>query len=427
MEKYMRWTALLAALILVLAACQPGTGDDASPGTGNGGTGEDPSEVCDADEFGCLEIAEGDPLLFATALSITGDTASLGLDSVYGAKVAAQFINDEGGVFGREIEVIDEDAGCGQAETGQTAAQSLVTNENLVIAFGTSCSRTAVTAAPILAQQGIVLFSPSNTSPTLTDPEHAEWAGEFYLRTAHSDLVAGATMASYACEQGFTTAATMHDGSTYADNLRLVFESEFEEQCDGEIVAQEAVSVGETQFSDRLAPIADAAPDIFFYPIFHPEGTLITQQARDLSGLDDTLLASADALLGLADLVDQAGEAAEGMVFSGPGCVGEEYENTFLPAYREVSGEADPISVFHCHAFDAVNIAVEALEQVGIEGDDGTLYIPRQGFRDALFATENHQGLTGNLTCSEFGECSDPNIVVWEIQNGEYVIIWPEG
>ena len=440
MQKYMRWSAVLVVLMLVLAACtgdaggspaasEPAEESEAaaeSQAEESEAAGEDPAAVCEADEFGCLEVAEGDPIRIGTALSITGDTSALGLDSQYGAQVAADEKNEAGGLFGRDIEFVHEDAGCGDAATGQTAAQALVAAGDLLAVMGTTCSRTAVPAAPVLAQEGIVLISSSNTSPTLTDPEHDEYAGEFFLRTAHNDLIQGKAMALFACEQGFVTAATIHDGSTYADNLRAVFEEEFANECDGEIVEQAAVAVGDTEFTGVLAPIADAAPDLLYYPIFHPEGTLITQAAREFPELDDTQLAASDGLLGLQDLVDQAGEAAEGFIASGPACAGDQYDNEFRPAYDELSGEENPLSVFHCHAYDAVNMMIAAAEEVGIEGDDGTLYIPRQAFRDAMFATSDFEGLTGTLTCDEFGDCADPAITVSRVTDGAWVVIWPE-
>jgi branched-chain amino acid transport system substrate-binding protein len=433
MQKYMRWSAVLVVLMLALAACQSGGGasepaEESEPAAEESepAGGDDPTAACEADEFGCVEVAEGDSILIGTALSITGDTSALGIDSQAGAQVRADEANEAGGVLGHEIEFVHEDAGCGDAATGQTAAQALVANEGLVAVIGTTCSRTAVPAAPVLAGEGIPLISSSNTSPTLTDPEDEEYAGEFYLRTAHNDLVQGAAMATFACEQGFATAATIHDGSTYADNLRAVFEEEFTAQCGGEIVSQNAIAVGDVEFEDVLGPIADAAPDLLYYPIFHPEGTFITQQAREIPELDDTQLAASDGLLGLQDLVDQAGEAAEGFVASGPACAGETYENEFLPAYLEIVGEEQPLSVFHCHAYDAMSMIIMAIEEVGIEGDDGTLFIPRQALRDALFATSEFEGLTGTVTCDEFGDCADPDIKVSEVQSGEWIVIWPE-
>jgi branched-chain amino acid transport system substrate-binding protein len=428
MQKLVRPSAALAALMLVLAACQPSA--SASPTESAAATGgEDPAAICAADEFGCVEVAAGDDILIGTALSITGGPANLGLDSQWGAEVAGNFKNDEGGVLGHQISWVHEDAGCAEAETGQTAAQSLVVNEQLVAVIGTSCSRTAVPAAPVLAGLGITLFSPANTSPTLTDPTSPEFAGEFYGRTAHNDLVQGAAVAKFACEQGFETAATVHDGSTYADNLRQVFEREFDEQCGGTITSQQAVAIGEVDMTAVLTTIAADSPDFLYYPIFHPEGTLLTAAAEGFPGLEDTQLGSSDGLLGDPNFLDGAGDASLGMVMSGPACAGDFYENTFLPAYSDVSGQDTPVSVFHCHAYDAANMIFATIEAVALEDADGTLFIPRTAFRDTLFATENYEGLTGILTCDENRDCADPDIRVSEIQevDGElaWVVIWP--
>ena len=62
------------------------------------------------------------------------------------------------------------------------------------------------------------------------------------------------------------------------------------------------------------------------------------------------------------------------------------------------------------HAYDATNILLEAVAAAAVEADDGTLLIGRGAIRDALAATEDYPGLTGNLTCldeSPFaGDCA---------------------
>ena len=64
--------------------------------------------------------------------------------------------------------------------------------------IGTSCSSAALGVADqILSEEGIALISPSNTGPDLTDPATHQ---EFYLRTAHNDLLQGAAVAQFAFE-----------------------------------------------------------------------------------------------------------------------------------------------------------------------------------------------------------------------------------
>ena len=430
MQKYMRWSGLLVVLMLVLAACQGGTGtsaepseDESAPATAgeSAGTGTGTAADCDADPFGCIELAEGDPLVMGTALVITGANESLGLDSQYGAEVARQMKPE---IAGHEVEFNHQDDGC-STEGGTAAARALLSEENIAGVIGTSCSSAGIPAAEILSAEGIMLVSASNTAPSLTAPETHE---DFYARTAHNDSIQGAAMAQFVCEVlGLETAATIDDGSAYADQLAAVFAASFPEECGGTITAEEAISVGDTDFSGTLGNIAADSPEFLYFPIFVAEGALLTQQARDTAGLEDTILAGADGIL-TPDWLEAAGEAAEGAVLSGPDLAfsGEFYEAEFLPAYTEVSQEEQPVSVFHAHAFDAYNMLAQAMEEVAFE-DGGTTYIPRTAMRDAFFSIEGFEGITGTLTCDENGDCADAKISVSEVQTGEFVRVWPEG
>ncbi len=434
MQKYMRWSAILVVLMLVLAACQSGGGGDASEPAASepaasepaasGPATDDPTAICEADEFGCVEVADGDPIRIASALSITGDTAFLGNDANFGIEVA---IGDRGEVAGHEIELVKEDAGCGDAAAGQTAAQAIVADPTIVSAIGTTCSRTAVPAMPVLADAGIVMISPSNTAPSLTNPDTEDFGGPFYFRTAYNDRVQGAAVAKFACEElGVTTAATIHDGSPYAEQLQQVFVDQFAEQCDGETTAQEAINVGDTDFRPVLTTIAADAPELLYYPVFSPEGPLITQQAGDVAGLEDTIHFGSD---GVKDdgFIEAAGDVAEelGMYFSGPDLnFGGTYEDEFIPAYNELSGEDGPIAPYHAHAYDAAMIIFDAIEAVSVTGDDGTLYIPKDALRQYVADLTDYAGLTGTLTCDENGDCGAEDVSVAQLEGGEFVELW---
>jgi branched-chain amino acid transport system substrate-binding protein len=430
-----RLITILMALTLVVAACAPG---EDTPGPGETpaaetpmepgetpaepGIGEDPQTVCAEDDFGCAEYGPGEPIRVGTILVITGADADLGLDSQYGAQVAGEL---RGEIAGREIEWDHQDGQC-SAEGGVTAARALVSDPGIVGIIGTSCSSSGVPASEIVSDAGVVMISPSNTAPSLTAPETRQ---PFYARTAHNDTIQGAAMAEFACTVlNAETAATVHDGSPYAEQLQQVFADEFQSQCGGEIVAQEAVSPADTDMRPVLTTIAARTPDLIYYPIFTAGGALMTQQARQTTGLEDTFLAGADGMQS-ETFLQAAGQAANGMYASGPDLefAGTFYRDEFIPEYQRVSGSQDTLSVFHAHAFDAANLLFDAIEQVAMEGDDGTLYIPRTALRDAVLATQNHDGITGSLTCDENGDCADPAISVSEVQAGDFVRIWPDG
>ena len=424
MQKYTRWSAILVVLMLVLAACQPdtGSGDSGEPSASAGG-GDDPTAVCEADEFGCVEVAEGQPIVLGTALVITTADADLGQDSQYGAHVAGDLRNDDGGIKGHMIEWDDQDDQC-SAEGGTTAARALVADPQIVAVIGTSCSGAGIPAAQITSEAGVLMVSPSNTAPSLTHPDTHE---PFYARTAHNDTVQGAAMATFACEElGVGTAATLHDGSPYAEQLQQVFADSFIEQCDGEVVYQGAVGDEETNFRDVLDDIVASGAELVYYPIFTAGGAAMTQQAREYPELDEVALAGADGMQSQTFL-GTAAEAADGLYTSGPDLAFSNalYADTFLPAYYELCGCDQTLSVFHAHAFDAASLVLDAIDEVSIEGDDGTLYIPRTALRDAFFGTADYEGVTGTLTCDENGDCADPKISVSLIGDGAYERIWP--
>ena len=392
--------AMLLIAALLLTAC--------------GGT--EPYEC--TDPLGCVSYAPDEPVRIASALVISGPNTDLGIDSQYGVEIAMDF---KGQLFGHDIELQAEDDGC-NAEGGQTAGQKIVADPTIVGIIGTSCSGAGVPMSTVVSEAGYFMVSPSNTAPSLTDPTQAWNPG--YLRTAHNDKVQGAAIADFAFNTlGLTTAAAIHDGDPYTEGLANAFRSSFE-GLGGEVVEYTAVIVGDTDMRPVLTAVAAAGPPEFlYYPIFTAECAFVSKQAREVAGLEDTVIAAADGCI--SDAAAAAiGEAGEGMYFSGPDIsfTGSEYED-FKAAYLDKYG-VETLSVFHAHAYDAANMIFACVEEVDVD-EDGTLHIGRQAMRDCLYATANFTGITGTLTCDEFGDCADPKISVSELQGGEYVKIWP--
>ena len=370
-----------------------------------------------------VTVAPGEAIHFAYAMVISGADETLGIDSRTGLEVAVALKKQ---ILGHDIQLTGEDEGC-SAEGGQAAGTKLAADPTVVAVFGTSCSSAARVAVPLLSDVGFVIISASNTAPDLTragDPNNHPG----YLRTAHNDEVQGAAAAKFAWEKmGVKKAATIHDGSLYAESLQAVFAKSFKE-FGGTITAQEAVDPNATDFKSVLTSIATTGPEFIYYPIFVKAGSLITRQAKEVPGLENVYLMGADGMFS-PDVTEGAGEAVEGLFVSSPdmSAFSAEYKTVFLPKYKELSGVEDPISIFHAHAYDAANMVFAAVEKVAVQDPDGTLHINRQALRDAMYATTNFPGITGNLTCTPTGDCADPKIAVYEYHAGEYppTRIWP--
>jgi branched-chain amino acid transport system substrate-binding protein len=141
--------------------------------------------------------------------------------------------------------------------------------------------------------------------------------------------------------------------------------------------------------------------------------------------LENIQLMGADGLFS-PDVVEASGDAVEGFLVSSPFVSGEAYD-AFVAKYKEKYG-SDPISIFHAHAYDAANMIMAAVEQVAIQNADGSLLIPRQALRDALYATKDFQGLTGLLSCTPTGDCANPIIGIYRYSAGQYppALVYPE-
>jgi branched-chain amino acid transport system substrate-binding protein len=375
------------------------------------------------DSIGCVTVAPSDPVHIAYALVISGSDATLGTDSRNGAEIAIQ---DTGGkLVGHDIKFDGVDDGCGP-EGGQAAGTKLAADPTIVAVLGTSCSSALRVAIPLWSKAGFTVISPSNTAVDLTlKGNENQWPG--YLRTAHSDSVQGKAAAEFAYNKlGVKKAATIHDGSIYAQQLQQVFADNFT-KLGGTITAQESVDPNQTDMSGVLTSIAAGAPELIYHPIFVQAGTQIIRQARTTPGLEKVYLMGADGMFS-PDVMKGAGDAVEGVFVSSPDTskFGPDYAAKFLPEYKAKFG-TDPISIFHAHAYDAMNMIFACVEKVTVKDSDGTLHIPRQGLRDCMYATKDFKGLTGNLTCTPTGDCADPKIAVYEYHTGVYppTKIWP--
>ena len=428
-------TGLGLALALVAAACGGGADEPAPAETTAAAPAAEPTTAAEpsptttvelqeveeftAGELGAVEVAAGDVIEIRSLNAITGDVAFLGVPNQRAVELA---VADYGPVAGREVSIgAGLDDLC-SSEGGQAAAQSIVADPSVVGVIGTSCSGAAVAASPLISAAGLVMISPSNTSPALTS-DLAGTAGDAYhsgyYRTAHNDLYQGAAVARFVRDElGFDTAAAIHDGDPYTQGLAQAFKDAFEE-LGGSVPVFTAVNKGDTDMTAVLTEAAAGGPQAVFFPIFMPEGGFIVQQAGGVSGLEGVTFIAADGLL--TDNFMELPEA-EGVYLSGPdlryganrNSITGKTADDFLAAYEEAHGEP-PSAAFWAHSYDAATMLLRAVDRVAVESG-GVLYIDRARLRDELDRTII-DGIIGRIDCDAFGDCGAQLITV--VQNAD--------
>ena len=82
----------------------------------------------------------------------------------------------------------------------------------------------------------------------------------------------------------------------------------------------------------------------------------------------------------------------------------------FLASYEATYGSA-PEAAFWAHAYDAATLLLEAIGAASYV-DDGTLVIDRAGVRQYLDGVSGYAGITGTLSCDDYGDCAAARITV---------------
>ncbi|MFZ1040821.1 MAG: branched-chain amino acid ABC transporter substrate-binding protein [Anaerolineales bacterium] len=369
--------------------------------------------VC-TDSLGCVEVGNAESIKLGILLTLSGSNSPLGNDALRGVEIA---VADKKQVFGHSVELVNEDDQCSQAG-GQKGATQLAANTKIVGVIGATCSSASEPAAKILSEAGMVMISPSSTAPSLTDPATHQPA---FLRTIYNDKAQGQAVASFAFNvMGARHMATIHDGTSYPEQLQAAACQSFE-QFGGECTQQIQITSGQ-DMAATLQSIAANKPDVIYYPVYTADGVKITQEAA-AAGLANVILISSDGLFN-ASFIQQAEPAAEGIYLSGPTMVKEPQD--FLAKFKAQFGQA-PAAAYHLQAYDAAMMLFDAIEKVAIRDSSGTnsISIPRQALRQALYATQNVQGLSGTLSCSSTGDCAPSNIEIYQIVNSNFKPIYP--
>lgn len=364
-----------------------------------------------SDPIRVVRIPKGAPITLGGYWVLSGPDTSLGLDEYRGAQIAVADLN--GKLLNHPIRLIAEDEQC-SSEGGQVAATKLASNQNVVVVIGPACSSAAAAGAPILWKAGLSSIGTSAGAPRLTAPDRPD-GYKGYLRTIYNVSWDGTDTANWASKVlKVQRVATIHDGSHYAKDLVTVFQKRFRE-LGGEICADEAIAPTDVDMRPMLTKVATCKPELIYFPLFVAAAAQVARQSAEISGLNAIALVATDSLL-TKDFLSAAGPAAKGVKLATtamePEAQGEGY-NALREKYKAKFGEY-PIQGFHGHAYDAVMIAAEALKKVAVTDKEGNTYVPLSKLRDALFATKNHKGVTGNLSCNQYGDCGVRKFAVYE-------------
>jgi branched-chain amino acid transport system substrate-binding protein len=341
------------------------------------------------EEFGTIVIDSGQPIKFGISTSLSGGTANLGRQIEKGARLA---IEEKGTIKGFKLEAEAQDDGCGN-QGSVSVANKFVSDPRIVGVIGAMCSSGCVPASQIYNDKKIVTMSASCTGPAVV-----EQGFDIVFRTAWNDKVQGEGQAVFAKDDlKVKKVFAINDQSIYAKGLKDVFKKSFE-GGDRKVVGDEAITVGDKDFSALISKIKSSGADMVYFAGFVPEGTLLVQQLKQ-AGVTVPFM-GADGIDEQKDFIEAAGGAAEGAYISnGNPSKGKTYTD-FAAKYKAKWNE--DVGVFSPQAYDAAQIYIRAVEKVAKE-TGGKLEIDKKALRDAI-ATMDHDGVTGRIQFEKNGD-----------------------
>ena len=406
---------IFVLLAMALAACQAAPAPTQAPAEQKAAPTTPPEPagppaVCGTDKYGCAKIEAGKTIKIGMGAPMTGDNAQFGVDISQGAKVA---VKDAGQLEGFSFELVTEDDG-GTPEGGASVANKLVSDPTVVAVAGHIFSGATDAAMPIYEKVGIPMMSPSATNPALTQKGSA-----VFNRVAFTDAAQGKFAAEYLYNKlGFKKIAVMHDGQAYGQGLSDVVEARFKE-LGGEIVAKEAITPGETDYTAPLSAIAAKSPQAIYYGGYVQEAVVLVPQMAQ-SGLKDVVFFGCDGTYG-EDFIKKSGAAGEGAYAVALVPASSDAVTKFNGTYKsEFGAEAGSLSPYTWNAYDAAASLIAAIKSVAVKGDDGNLYIPRGALVAAVRGTKDFKGLSGTLGCDSTGECNASGPIFYIVKDGKW-------
>lgn len=336
--------------------------------------------------------------------SLTGGSASFGQSSHKGTELAMEEINAAGGVLGKKIALISEDD---QSQAGQpaTIARKLISQDHVVAILGEVASSKSLEAAPICQESKVPMISPASTNPKVTD------VGDYIFRICFIDPFQGTVMSKFARGKGWKNIAILTDvKQDYSVGLSEYFVKDIQANG-GTIVREQKFSSGDKDFKPQLTSIKAAHPDAVFVPGYYGEVALIAKQAR-LLGIKVPLLGG-DGWVG-DSLLKVAGKSLDGSFFSAHFSADDKSPKVqnFVDKFKAKYGETpDDMAAL---GYDSAMILADAIRRAGTT-DPAPL-------RDAIAATKDFDGVTGNITLDDRRNASKPAVIL-TIGNGGFQFV----
>jgi len=289
-------------------------------------------------------------------LGYTGPIESLTPDMAAGAELAMKEVNDSGKFMnGMNVVSVRGDSTCIDAAAASSTAERLITSDGVAAIVGADCSGvTTAILQNVAMANGIVMISPSATSPALTTVED----DGLFFRTAPSDARQGKIVADILMERGFKTAAMTYTNNDYGKGLADSIAANYE-AAGGTITINAPHEDGKADYNAEVGSLAQAGGDILIVAGYLDQGGRgIIQASLDNGAFD--IFYMPDGMIG-DSLPEAIGPALNGSIGDVPG-TDSPGAATFESMASAAGFKAGP---FAPESYDAAALIMMAMQKAG--------------------------------------------------------------
>lgn len=317
--------------------------------------------------------------------------------------MAVDEINSSGGIKQHtKIEMIYEDGEC-EEDAATKAATKLIYEDKIKYIIGGVCSGETLAAAKIADPAGVIMITPSSSSPVVT------LAGEYIFRNTPSDADLGKALAGLV-SQKYDTTAVITENTEYAIHLRDVFVQEYENNG-GQVLSDELFYSYTSDYSDVIKQAFAQNPQAIF---INPQSeTAAGKIIKAIVALNPDMPLFGTNIAGGNTALDIAGPAAEGLIIvdnpplkkSNPAAV------QFLDNYNQ-QYDATTFEFYVGAAYDGIYLFAQALEKVGTDTEN---------IKNYFYKLKNYHGVIGDYRFDSNGDLVLIEYSFKEIKDGQPV------
>ena len=247
--------------------------------------------------YGCdrqSDQASTDEIKIGVILGFTGPIESLTPTMASSAELAMKEVSDSGLLLGgASVSSVRADSTCVDAGAATSAAERLVTSDNVAAIMGADCSGvTTAIANNVAVPNGVTIISPSATSPALTDIDDKG----YFFRTAPSDARQGQVLAQVVMDRGISELAVTYTNNDYGKGLSDSFVNAFK-AMGGSVTAEVPHEDGKGDYSAEVSTLsASGATEVAVLGYVDQGGRGIIQSSMETGAFSRFILA--DGMIG---------------------------------------------------------------------------------------------------------------------------------